>query len=73
MVCILNSNLVNCHVSSVWLQISLFIYLFIYLILVKHFYRFMLTLDTFEDVIQLLAVAMYMHDHMSVASFSAAY
>ena len=42
--------------SSVRLQI----YLFIYLILVKHFYRLRLTLNTFEDVILPLAVEMYM-------------
>ena len=51
------------------LQISVFIYLFfihyiyylfIYLFLVKHVYSFLLSLDTFEDAIQPLAVEMYM-------------
>ena len=40
--------------------IYLFINLFLHLILGKHFYRFILTLNTFEDVIQPLAVVMYM-------------
>ena len=47
--------------SYVWLQISLFIYCFIcYLFLVEHFFSFILTLNTFVDVIQHLAVEMYM-------------
>ena len=39
-----------------FLFVSLFVYL---LFLVKHFYRFILNLNTFEDVIQTLAVEMY--------------
>ena len=51
--CALNINRMikaNCHIvlSKVANQ---FIYLFIYLCLVNLFYRFMLTLNTFEDVI----------------------
>ena len=45
----------------IYLSIHLFIYLFVHLILVKHnVYRFILTFTTFEEVIQPLAVEMYM-------------
>ena len=51
----------------------LFIYLFVPLILVKYFYRSILTFNTFEDAIQPLVVEMYMLTYLlhafSITSF----
>ena len=50
---------IRIHTLFIYLHYS-FTYLFVHLILVEHFYRFILTLNTFEDVNQPLAVEMYM-------------
>ena len=60
---------INCYIKAnfhIFLSkvanqfVCLFICLFINLNLLKHFHRFMLTLNTFEDAIQPLAVEMHM-------------
>ena len=53
------SKIANQFIYLLFINLFVFIFLLIHLILVKHFYRFILTCNTFEDVILPLAVEMY--------------